>query len=217
MNEVKNKKSPWRVIAGAAIALSAAAIIGQSVLASLNATAFNTVAENVSAGTLKLKLTDNGAGFTQSVSNLAPGDIVNRYITLKNDGTLEGRDLKLSTTQTGDTELITDGVSPSTTKGLRLAVYSCSGTWTTSTGVCVGTTTTEIASTPLNAFSSAIGLSPGSFASSAEKQLKISLQLPDQNETTVNGLLPANTVQGKAIAITYTFDFAQRVASETNS
>ena len=217
MNEVKNKKSPWRVIAGAAIALSAAAIIGQSVLASLNATAFNTVAENVSAGTLKLKLTDNGAGFTQSVSNLAPGDIVNRYVTLKNDGTLEGRDLKLSTTQTGDTELITDGVSPSTTKGLRLAVYSCSGTWTTSTGVCVGTTTTEIASTPLNSFSSAIAMLPGSFASSAEKQLKISLQLPDQNETTVNGLLPANTVQGKAIAITYTFDFAQRVASETNS
>lgn len=217
MNEVKRRKSPWRVIAGAAIALSAAAIIGQSVLASLNATAFNTVAENVSAGTLKLKLTDNGAGFTQNVSNLAPGDIVNRYVTLKNDGSLEGKDLTLKTTQTGDTELITDGVSPSTTKGLRLTVYSCSGTWTPSTGTCSGTTTTEIAATPLNSFASAIALLPGSLASSAEKQLKISLQLPDQNETTVNGVLPSNTVQGKAITVTYTFGFVQRVATETNS
>lgn len=218
MNEVKNKKSPWRVIAGAAIALSAAAIIGQSVLASLNATAFNTVAENVSAGTLKLKLTDNGAGFTQNVSNLAPGDIVNRYVTLKNDGTLDGKDLKLSTSQTGDTELITDGISPSTTKGLRLAVYSCSGTWTPTTGACVGgAISTEIAATPLNSFASAIAFPAGSFGATTEKQLKISLQLPDQNETTVNGVLPPNTVQGKAIAVTYTFDFSQRVATETNS
>lgn len=217
MIAVKRKKSPWRAIAGAAIFLSAAAIIGQSVLASLNATAFNTIAQNVTSGTLKLKLTDNGAGFTQSVSNLAPGDIVNRFVTLKNDGSLEGKDLTLMTSQTGDSVLITDGVSPSTTKGLRLTVYGCSSAWIPSTGTCPGTQTTEIATTPLSSFTTANSLLPGAIAAGAEKYLKLSLQLPDQNETTVNGALPANTVQGKAIAITYTFDFAQRVATESNS
>lgn len=217
MNEVKRKKSPWRVVAGAAIALSAAAIIGQSVLASLNATAFNTLAEDVAAGTLKLKLENDGVGFSQSVSNLAPGDVVNRYVTLTNDGSLDGRDLTLKTAQTGATELITDGVSPITTKGLRVSVYSCSGTWTPGTGACSGTPTEEIALTPLSSFSTAVPLLTGPIAAGAEKHLKISLQLPNQSETTENGVPPVNTVQGKAIAITYTFGFVQREASTTNS
>jgi hypothetical protein len=54
-------------------------------------------------------------------------------------------------------------------------------------------------------------------SSGAFKYLKMSIQLPDQNETTINGVLPANTVQGGGVAITYTFDFAQRLATTINS
>jgi hypothetical protein len=54
-------------------------------------------------------------------------------------------------------------------------------------------------------------------SSGAFKYLKMSLQLPDQIETTANGVFPPNTVQGGSVAITYTFDFAQRVATTTNS
>jgi hypothetical protein len=43
------------------------------------------------------------------------------------------------------------------------------------------------------------------------------VELPDQNETTVNGVLPANTVQGGSVNVTYTFDLAQRLATSTNS
>ena len=43
------------------------------------------------------------------------------------------------------------------------------------------------------------------------------ITLPDQNETTVNGAVPSNTVQGGAVAVTYTFDLAQRLATTTNS
>jgi hypothetical protein len=43
------------------------------------------------------------------------------------------------------------------------------------------------------------------------------IELPDQNETTVNGALPANTVQGGAVDVTYTFDLKQRLATTTNS
>ena len=42
MIEAKRRKKSWRPLAGAAIVISVAAIAGQSVLASLNATAFNT-------------------------------------------------------------------------------------------------------------------------------------------------------------------------------
>ena len=218
MNEVKVKrKSPWRLVAGAVIALSAAAIVGQGVLASLNATAFNTVAQNVNSGTLKLTLADNGAGFTQNISNLAPGDVVNRYVTIKNDGSLEGINLSLKTTQTGTPSLISDGVGAVTNKALRLTVSSCPVAWNPTTGLCNGTEALEIATTPLNILGNATNFTSASMSAGAFKYLKMSLQLPDQNETTINGTLPSNTVQGGTIAITYTFDFAQRVATTTNS
>ena len=214
----KKRKSPWRLIAGAVTALSAAAIIGQGVLASLNATAFNTVAENVNSGTLKLSLTNNGVGFSQDINNLVPGDVVNRYVTLKNDGSLDGINLSLKTTATGTQTLLSDGVGGGTNQALRLTVSSCTVAWDPSTGACTGgTTAQEIAPSTLSTLSSATNLSNGSMSSGAFKYLKMSIQLPDQNETTINGVLPANTVQGGGVAITYTFDFAQRVATTTNS
>ena len=217
MIEKKDKKKPWRAFAGAAIVLSVAAIAGQSVLSSLNATAFNTVAQNVNAGTLKLDLANSGNGFGTSISNLVPGDIVNRYVTLTNSGTLDGINLTLKTAQTGTASLYTDGVSPSTTKALRLTINSCSQPWNTSNGSCGGTTATEIAAAPLDSYGVAKSFASASMISGAVKYLQVQLQLPDQNETTVNGVLPANTVQGGTVGITYTFDFAQRVATTTNS
>ena len=219
MNEVKVKrKSPWRLVAGAVMALSAAAIVGQGVLASLNATAFNTVAENVNSGDLKLSLANNGVGFSQNINNLAPGDVVNRYVTLKNDGSLDGINLSLKTTATGTPTLLSDAVNGSTNQALRLTVSSCTVAWDPTTGTCTGgTITQEIAASTLSTLSTATNLSSSSMSSGAFKYLKMSLQLPDQSETTINGTLPSNTVQGGAVAITYTFDFAQRVATTTNS
>lgn len=43
------------------------------------------------------------------------------------------------------------------------------------------------------------------------------MRLPDQNETTVNGTLPANTIQGLSTNLTYTFTETQRAATTTNS
>lgn len=217
MIEEKGKKKPWRLFAGAAIVISVAAIAGQSVLASLNATAFNTVAENVSAGTLKLGLTDNGAGFSQNITNMAPGDVVNRYVTLENSGSLDGQTLSLKTAQTGTATLISDGVNGSTNKGLTLTVTGCSVAWTAATGACSGTTSAELATTTIGSLTSATNLASGVMNSGAFRYLKMSIQLPDQNETTINGALPANTVQGGSVAITYTFNLAQRTATEKNS
>ena len=217
MIEATKKKRTWRPLAGAAIVISVAAIAGQSVLASLNATAFNTTAQNINAGTLKLDLANNGNGFGTSIANVVPGDVVNRYVTLTNSGTLNGIGLTLNTAQTGTSSLITDGISPITTKALKLTVTSCSVAWNTTTGVCSGTPTEELASTVIGSLTSATALASSTLNSTAVRYLQMKIELPDQNETTVNGALPANTVQGGSVDVTYTFDLKQRLATTTNS
>ena len=217
MIEATKKKRTWRPLAGAAIVISVAAIAGQSVLASLNATAFNTTAQNINAGTLKLDLANNGNGFGTSIANVVPGDVVNRYVTLTNSGTLNGIGLTLKTAQTGSASLITDGISPITTKALKLTVTSCSVAWNTTTGVCSGTPTEELASTVIGSLTSATALASSTLNSTAVRYLQMKIELPDQNETTVNGALPANTVQGGSVDVTYTFDLKQRLATTTNS
>jgi hypothetical protein len=217
MIEATKKKRTWRPLAGAAIVISVAAIAGQSVLASLNATAFNTTAQNINAGTLKLDLANNGNGFGTSIANVVPGDVVNRYVTLTNSGTLNGIGLTLKTAQTGTSSLITDGISPITTKALKLTVTSCSVAWNTATGVCSGTPTEELASTVIGSLTSATALASSTLNSTAVRYLQMKIELPDQNETTVNGALPANTVQGGSVDVTYTFDLKQRLATTTNS
>ena len=217
MRITKVRQSSWRAIAGAVITISIAAIAGQSVIASLNATAFNTVAQGINSGTMKLDLANNGNGFGQNISNLVPGDTVNRYVTLTNSGTIDGIGLTLKTAQTGTATLINDGTGGATNKALRLSVKSCSVAWNTATGVCSGTEATELAATQIGALTSATSLSSGSMASGAVKYLQMKIELPDQNETTVNGVLPANTVQGGSVNVTYTFDLAQRLAASNNS
>lgn len=216
MLEVKKKRS-WRPFAGAVIVISIAAIAGQSVIASLNATAFNTTAQNINAGTMKLDLANSGNGFGTTIANLVPGDVVNRYVTLTNSGSINGIGLSLKTAQTGTASLISDGTGGVTTKALKLTVTSCSVAWDTSAGTCGGTTSTEVNSTVIGSLTSPVTLTNSALASSGVRYLQMKMELPDQNETTINGAYPANTVQGGTVNITYTFDLAQRLATTTNS
>ena len=214
MSEEKVKKKPWRALAGAAIVLSVAVIAGQSVLSSLNATAFNTVPQNVNSGNLSLNLANNGVGFSTSIANLAPGDVVNRYVTLTNNGSLDAVGLSLKVTETGTATLISD---TGTVKALVVTVKSCPVAWNAAAGTCGGTQTTEVNPTMLGTLSTAQNLLNGTMNSAAVKYLQISMQLPDQVETTVNGVPPTPTIQGGAVYITYTINYAQRLATTTNS
>ena len=201
MLEVKKKRS-WRPFAGAVIVISIAAIAGQSVIASLNATAFNTTAQNINAGTMKLDLANSGNGFGTTIANLVPGDVVNRYVTLTNSGSINGIGLSLKTAQTGTASLISDGTGGVTTKALKLTVTSCSVAWDTSAGTCGGTTSTEVNSTVIGSLTSPVTLTNSALASSGVRYLQMKMELPDQNETTINGAYPANTVQGGSVNIT---------------
>jgi hypothetical protein len=211
-----HKKSLAQPIALATVASALLLISGFGTYATLTAEVGNSAPQVVSAGTLILGLSDNGQGFSQNVSGLAPGDTVNRYVALTNTGTLAGDTVSMEVTPTGDSSLIDDGLLSVTTKAITLAISSCSIAWVPTTGACGGTTEVIQSAITLGEFSAAISLGSGAFAPLATKNLKISLNLPDQDETTVNGNLPANTVQGKSVSLAYTFSFLQRTATATN-
>jgi hypothetical protein len=211
------RRSRLRSFAGIAIVLSLGAMMGQGVLSSLNATVSNVTPQNANAGTMKLDLANAGNGFSTSINNLAPGDVVNRYVTLTNSGTLDGIGLSLKTAQTGTASLINDGTSGVTTKALKLTVNECDIAWDTSTGQCSGVLSTQIVSTMIGSLTSPASFIDGLMPSSDVRYLQMKIELPNQNETTVNGVFPANTVQNGSVNIAYTFDLAQRAASTTNS
>jgi hypothetical protein len=190
---------------------------GFGVWASLNATAFNTSPESVSSGTLSLTLVDNGDGFTTNVTNMAPGDVVDRYVNLTNGGNLAAKALTMSVAATGSSTLITDGTTPPT-KALTVAVNTCSGgTWAAATGVCSGTSSSLLGATTLSSLASAQSLIAGAIAVNEVEHLQIVMTLPDQTETTTNGSAPATTIQGKSASLTYTFTESQRTATTTDS
>ena len=213
--ETKNRKSLRLVLMGV-IGASIIAIAGAGAFAALNATA--TASQTASAGTLSLTSSNRGVGFSQSVSNLAPGDVVNRYVTLTNGGSLSAKALSLKITSTGTASLITNGSAPATNKAITVAVNSCTGTWTATTGACSGSIQSEISATPLSTFATAQNFGTTStLASLAGLNLQIQVTLPDQDETTADGVAPANTVQNGSVNLSYLFYEEQRAATTTNS
>ncbi|MFD5826333.1 TasA family protein [Lentzea sp. NPDC060358] len=215
-NADRRRRSAWRPLAFAAVGTATLVAMGTGVWATLSATATNTTPEQVSSGTLKLTMANNGIGFSQNIANMAPGDVVNRYVDLTNGGSLDGQALTLQVAATGSSVLITDGA---TSKALRVSVSQCTGgTWNPTSGVCTGGTASSVLSaTPLSGLGNAVSLVPGSLSAGGVTRLQVSVQLPDQNETTVNGALPAGTVQGQTASLTYTFGETQRTATTTNS
>lgn len=201
----------------AAAALGGTALVSSSVFASLSATATST-AQSVTTGTLKLTSADAGNGFTTAISNMAPGDVQNRYVTYTNSGLLDAQGLNLSIADTGASLLTTDG-----TKGLQVTVTGCSVAWTTATGVCGGTTA-SVAGTDLLASTSLFGLkttpgviNSGAITAGTIKYYKFAIAMPNTVETTLNGVLPGGTVQGLSASITWTLTENQKAAVTTNS
>ena len=207
------RHSKRRLVAAAGIAVGGLVLTGGGVLAGLNATAFNTTAQTVGSGTLQLVLSNNGAGFTTAVNNLAPGDTVNRYVNLANSGTLDATALTLKVTDTTatNTKLTTDAGN-----GLNVTVSTCPTAWSASAGTCASTAT-SVFSTPVATLKTTASTVAASVAAGGNAFLKVSLVLPDQNETTTNGTPPTSTIQGLSATLVFTFNEVQRAATTTNS
>ncbi|MBB1509675.1 TasA family protein [Tessaracoccus sp. MC1756] len=214
--ERKKLKTSLRITAAVLIGASALAVGANGIYATLNATAENVVPQEAASGTLSLRLGTgaDSVGFAANIENLAPGDVANRYVDLTNDGSLASTGLSLGVTATGTASLISDGA---TSKAVRVSITSCSVAWNVTDGTCAGTTKTEVAAAPLSALAAAnsfvgtTGLAVGGVA-----HLQVGVTLPEQSETTVNGQLPAGTVQGGEVALTYTFSETQATAGTTH-
>lgn len=195
------------VLAGAGLLAATSGAVAYALLASSA-----TGSSPSSSGSLSLTIGANGVGFTQPIANLAPGDVVNRYVTLTSGGTLDAANLTLAVAGTGTSPLTTDP-----TRGLALSVLSCSGTWTPTTGACSGTTTPLLTGSAVAVLGSPASPIAGTLPAGTIRQLKLSVTLPDQTETTVNGVPPTTTIQGLSTTLTYTFSQTQRPAVTTNS
>ena len=187
------------------------ALVSSSVFASLTAVA--TASTSVTTGTLSLTdtATAGSGGLVTAISAMAPGDVVNRYVDLKNGGTLAADTTTVVITGSGNA-LTTDA-----TNGLQVLMQACSVAWTTGTGVCGGTTTTVLAQQSANALLTAKTLTLPSYAANATTNLKISISLPSGSEVTTNGVLPGGTIQGLSATLAWTFTEQQRTATTTNN
>jgi Camelysin metallo-endopeptidase len=209
----QGRRRRLRLILASLLGLAALAATGAAVLAGLTANAAST--ESVTSGTLSLTVPagSGSVGFNDNVTNMAPGDVSNVYVDLTNGGSLDGNGITLGVSGTGTSLLTT-----STSDGLAVAVTQCSVAWTASTGTCSGTTSPLVASTAVATLSSTPAtVVSGDVPAGTVDHLQVSLSLPDQDETTVNGTYPDPTIQGQNTTLTYTFSEDQRPPITTNS
>jgi spore coat-associated protein N len=205
-------KTPTRTIVAAAFAVAGLAITGAGVYAGLGADATGTQAVN--SGTLSLTITPGTtAAFSAAVANLAPGDVVNRFVDLSNGGDLDAKTLTLRVA--GSTNNL---LTSSSANGLQVAVSTCATAWTVVAGLpsCSGGATAAL-SGPVSTLAGTPGTVQATVAAGALLHLNVSLSLPDKTETTTNGTLPGGTIQGLTNTLTYTFNEVQRTAVTTNS
>jgi hypothetical protein len=190
------------LLLGGVVGLAVASVV----LAGLTATTSNPTPQAVDGGELALTLSDVGDGFSTSVTDMAPGDVVLRHVRLDGTGTLDGIEVALDVAATGDAVLVTD---TATTEALTVGIRGCSVAWDAAAGTCAGTESELLAATKVGSLTT-----PAVFASSlpagGSLHLQIVLTLPDQDETTVDGTPPDPTVQGAAVDLTYTFTMVQR-------
>lgn len=197
---------PWVPMAVAATASAAltATLFGVQATAVLPRQPYAVAAgAEATSGTLDLRLSSRGAGFDQRIGGLAPGDVVHRYVVLRNAGTLPGRQLTLSAASSPTSPLTADSAR---TRALRASVALCAGaTWSSSRGTCGGQVIRMLPPLPLGALGAGRELLDGEVQPGESLSLRVTLELPPQDEVVVNGQLPQQSVQGARTSVTWTF------------
>jgi hypothetical protein len=185
------------------------------VYAGLSASATGT--ESVSSGNLNLTLSpDVGVGFSTFAGKMAPGDSDNVYVNLNNTGSLASAAGMTLAVAGAPSNALTNGSAVG--EGLTVSATQCSVAWTLATGICTGTTTPILASTLVSGLAAPAALSniPALIAATGKvAHVQVSLGLT-ATETSVNGVAPAQTVQGLTTTLTYTFTEQQRTGIATN-
>jgi len=193
-----------KMLLSVALVMVAATLVGLGAFATFTSTA--QVSQDVDSGTVTLNpIGTNGANnrLVLGASNIAAGDTIQRAVLIKDTGTIDLADVKLTTVATTTSLLDTD-----TTDGLQMVIDKCSVAWTEAgtapayTYTCGGTTSSVLASTPVigaNRTLNNLTLTAG-----ADNFLRVTLTLPSS---------AGNTFQNKTSTIQYTFTGTQRAAT----
>jgi spore coat-associated protein N len=193
-----------KMLLSGALVMVAATLVGLGAFATFTDTA--QVSQAKTSGTVTLDpIGTNGANNRLSLgaSNIASGDTMQRAVTVKNTGTIDLADVKLTTAATVTSLLDTD-----TTDGLQMVIDKCSVAWTESgtapayTYTCGGTTSSVLASTPVIGANRA--LSNLTLTAGADNFLRVTLTLPSS---------AGNSFQAKASTIQYSFIATQRTGT----
>jgi len=214
----KTKRRHGRAVIAGLFVVSVGLLTTAGVYAALSGVATGT--ESVTSGTLNLTLSaDVGAGFSNFVPKMAPGDTDNVYVNLNNTGTLATAAGMTLWVAGSPVNALTNGTAPG--EGLSVTATQCSVAWTLATGVCSGTTTSILATAQISTFNTAgtavnllnvpsLAATVGSVA-----HVQVSLGLVG-TETSTNGVAPSPTIQGLTTTLTYTFTEQQRLGVATN-
>jgi hypothetical protein len=161
----RNRRSTTaKIVASAAVVGGAATLLSGGIYAAWQTGGSHT--QSLGTADVSGAFTDVGTNkFTVGVSQMLPGDYVNRYTTLANTGDVD---------QTFALSLLGNGNLTADTDGLKASVTECTVAWVD--GVCGGTETDVIT----EGFLTDAGTSTNfTLAASASKHLRIYFLLPD--------------------------------------
>lgn len=182
------------------------AALGTAAFATFTST--TNVAQPTSSGTVAFAaIGTNGAGNRLSLgaTAIAPGDTMQRAVTLTNSGTVDmlASSVTLTTSATVSSLLNTD-----TTNGLQLVIDKCSVPWTEAgtapayTYTCSGTTSSVLAAAPVIQTNAALANLTATVGT--PNHLRVTLSLPGT---------AGNALQNQSSTITYQFTGTQRAGT----
>ncbi|MBM7791938.1 putative ribosomally synthesized peptide with SipW-like signal peptide [Paenarthrobacter ilicis] len=192
------KTTSGKILASVALVGTAAAVAGMGTYGAF--TSSTSASQAVTAGTVTIALGAPGAANTLNVpvTNILPGDKVEKLVTLANTGNSDLNNITL-TTNAGTTasQLTTDA-----TNGLQLTIENCSVAWTGTAApyTCASTKTTVLANGPVIAANKTLN-NLTALTNTKTDNLKVTTTLP----TTAD-----NTFQGATSTIAFAFTGTQR-------
>ena len=191
-----------KLLATATLLGAAASVAGLGTYGAFTST--TSASTTVTSGTVVIGLGTTGTAanrLTVAATGVAPGDTIQRAVTLSNTGNQNLAGATLTTTATTSSKLDTDA-----TNGLQLAVDSCSVPWTEAgtapayTYTCSGTTATVLATRAVIGANLTLN-NLSSVTAGHSDNLRVTLTLP----TTAD-----NTFQGITSTVNFSFTGTQR-------
>jgi predicted ribosomally synthesized peptide with SipW-like signal peptide len=197
-----------KILGSFAVLGAAASVAGLGTFASF--TSSTSASQAITSGTVSITLGAAGAQTNRlniPVSNVVPGDTIQRSVDLINNGTITAD--TLSSIQLTTSATITSLLDTDVTNGLQMVVDKCPVAWTEGgsapayTYTCTGAIAGVLASHPVvGAALPLTGLA--SLTNGATDHLRVTLTLPSTAD---------NTFQNKSSSILYSFVGTQRLAS----